>query len=146
MEINITSLLEEDMFPFSHSAAEGGQNAGRNTWKAALDGPRPLLNSPEEFAAFRDHMRDFGAWDDEEIDGWSGNECQALFLQLIAGDCRECPRKLEPWETPDPQRPARASSLAEIDWPEYEEQAEAGRISGNLFRTDSGEVFYSLSH
>lgn len=170
MEINITSLLEEDMFPFSHSAAEGGQNAGRNTWQAALDGPRPLLNSPEEFAAFRDHVRDFGAWDDEEIDGWSENECKALFLQMIAGDCRECPRKLEPEEhlalmkqsaagqdlpdgriSPELARRyfrhlPRASSLDEIDWEAYEIEAEAGRISGNLFRTDSGEVFYSLSH
>lgn len=146
MEINITSLLEEDLFPFSHSAAEGGPNAGRNTWQAALDGPRPLLNTPEEFAAFRDHVRGFGAWDDEEIDGWSENECQALFLQMISGDCRECPRKLEPGETSDPQRPARASSLDEIDWEAYEIEAESGHVSGNFFRTNAGEIFYSLSH
>lgn len=95
MEIDITSLLETDMFPFSHSQAEGGQNAGPETWQAALNGPRPLLSTPEEFAAFRDHVRDFGAWEHEEIDGWDENECQALFLQLIAGDVRQCPAILE---------------------------------------------------
>lgn len=146
MEINITPLLEEDMFPFSHSAAEGGPNAGPNSWRAALAGPRPLLNSPEEFEAFRDHVRSFGAWDDEEIAAWSDNECQALFLQLIAGDCRQCPRKLEPGEERSRSRPQRADSLDEIDWAAYESEASAGRIPSNLFRSDSGEIFYQLSN
>lgn len=184
MEINITSLLETDMFAFAHSQAEGGPDAGRNSWRAALDGPRPLLNTPEEFEAFRDHVKGFGAWDAEEIAAWDENECQALFLQMIAGDIRTCPAIIEgviftelesgawvyeqdgeeygdfsnrseaytsayqPTEEQAAQgaraREPRAESLDEIDWPEYQAQAEAGRISGNLYRADSGEVFYSL--
>lgn len=95
MDINITSLLGTDMYEFSHSAAEGGENAGRNTWKAALEGPRPLLNTPEEVEAFRGYVKKFGAWDYEEIAAWDENECQALFLQFIAGDVRECPAILD---------------------------------------------------
>ena len=194
MEINITHLLETDLFPFSHSRAEGGENAGRETWDAALIGPRPLLNTPEEFEAFRDHVGEFGAWSEEEIAAWDNNECQALFLQLISGDVRECPAILEAVEfedrldeTPEGasrvtawyfQTPVdkendletgpfdtrseayraasdevvgfnqtrRAESLEEVDWLEYEIQASSGRISGRLYHTDSGEVFYELGN
>jgi hypothetical protein len=95
MEIEITQLLETDMFTFSHSCAEGGENAGPETWNAALNGPRPLLKTPEEFDAFRDFVKDSGGWDDEEIAAWDENELQALFLQWIAGDTREAPALIE---------------------------------------------------
>ncbi len=185
MDINITHLLETDLFPFSHSRAEGGQNAGQDTWNAALNGPRPLLNTPEEFEAFRDHVAEFGAWTEEEISAWDENECQALFLQMISGDVRECPAILDEiefeerfhgmwyFQTPkdkendmedgphdsrsDAYKAAsselvwfnqtrRANALDEVDWPEYEAQANGGHISGNLYHSDNGEVFYSLSN
>lgn len=185
MEINITHLLETDMFEFSHSRAEGGENAGQDTWNAALKGPRPLLNTPEEFEAFRDFAKSTGGWDREEIAAWDENESQALFLQFIAGDVRQCPATLEEiefeerfpgmwyFQTPKDKendmedgphdsrseayqaasnelvgynQTRRAESLEEIDWPEYEIQAREGQISGRLSRSDSGEVFYSLSN
>jgi hypothetical protein len=186
MEINITHLLETDLFPFSHSRAEGGENAGQDTWNAALNGPRPLLTTPEEFEAFRDFAESTGGWDEEEVTSWDENECQALFLQFISGDVRECPAILEAvnfyereedgkavWYYDTPSEPdfetgphdsrseayrvasnelvgfnrtRRAESLAEVDWLEYEIQASAGRISGRLYHTDSGEVFYELGN
>ena len=130
MEINITSLLEEDLYQFSHSVAEGGQNAGKNTWNAALNGPRPLLSTPEEISEFRDYVREFGAWTDEEIDAWDENECQALFLQMIAGDCRE----------------GGADSLGAMDWQKYQEDSESGRISGRMFRGDDGQVYFYIGN
>lgn len=185
MEINITSLLETDMFTFAHSRAEGGENAGQNTWNAALKGPRPLLNTPEEIEAFRDYAKSTGGWTEEETQAWDENECQALFLQFIAGGVRQCPAILEEiefeerfpgmwyFQTPKDKendmedgphdsrseayrtasnelvgfnQTRRAESLEEIEWQEYEIQANKGRISGNLYRSDSGEVFYSLSN
>lgn len=125
MEINITSLLETDMFQFSHSAMEGGENAGRNTWTAALNGPRPLLNTPEEFQALRDHMEGFGAWNAEETAAWSENECQAIFLQMIAGDVRE----------------AGADSLDAIEWDDYEADDNLCHYFG---RGSDGQIYYSL--
>jgi len=95
MEIEITQLLEKDMFTFSHSRAEGGENAGPETWNAAMNGPRPLLKTPEEFEAFRDFVKDSGGWSEEEIAAWNENELQALFLQWIAGDTREAPAIIE---------------------------------------------------
>jgi Arc/MetJ-type ribon-helix-helix transcriptional regulator len=183
MQINITHLLATDLFPFAHSRAEGGQDAGRDTWNAALKGPRPLLNTPEEFEAFRDYAKRTGGWTEEEVSAWDENECQALFLQFIAGDVRQCPATLEEiefeerwpgmwyFQTPmdkendmedgpydsrsEAYRAAsgelvgfnqtrRAESLDEIDWQEYEQDANEGRISSNLSRSDSGEVFYYL--
>jgi len=184
MEINITSLLEEDMFAYSHSRADGGENAGKETWNAALNGPRPLLSTPEEIQAFKDWVKGSGGWTREEIEAWSDNEAQALFLQWIAGDVRECPSILEEiefeerwpgqwyFETPKDKEQGmedgphesrseayrvasnelvgfnqvrRAESLDEIDWEEYEQEASAGRISSNLFRTDEGQIYFNLS-
>lgn len=186
MEINITSLLETDMYDFSHSAAEGGENAGPNTWNAALNGPRPLLQTEEEREAFHEFISETGAWSAEERAHWTDNEEDALFLQFIAGDVRECPAILDGvnfyereedgkavWyydlaSEPDFEigphasrseafrvasselvgynQTRRAESLDGIDWLEYEIQASEGRISGRLSRSDSGEIFYSLSN
>jgi hypothetical protein len=140
MEINIASLLDADLFAFSHSRMEGGQDAGRNTWNAAKAeaGSAPLLQTPEQLQALRDYARGFGAWDAEEIAGWDETECNALFLQLIAGDVREAG-----WDsldeaqwTEDGELIARFHDVPEEEW----ERAECS----NIFRTDDGEIFYSL--
>jgi len=90
----------------------------------------PLLTTPEQLDALRDHVRGYGAWSVAEIDAWSPAECNAMFIQLINGDMREAGL--------DNQLPD------EIDWAEYDRRAEAGQISGAIFK--SGEtIFYSLS-
>lgn len=97
MEIEITSLLEIYQFALSHSAAEGGENAGPETWQASLEqaSETHLLDTPEKLEAMRGFARSSGGWDDEEIAAWTPQEVNALFLQWIAGDVRECPAKLE---------------------------------------------------
>lgn len=126
MEINITSLLAEDMFQYSHSRHEGGDNAGPNTWQAALDGPRPLLNTPEEFQAARDFFKSTGGWTSFEIATWTENEVQALLLQFIAGDVREM----------------GFDSLDDIgpeDWETYEADES---MCHRLFKSGEGIYFY----
>ena len=133
MQIDISALLEEDLFQFSHSAAEGGENAGRNTWNAALRDAStrrpPLLSTDEQLESFRAWVADFGAWDAEEIAAWSAEEINALFLQFISGDVRE----------------AGADDLGSLGWEEYQKNAEAGRVSSYLYRDESGRIFYDLS-
>lgn len=175
MEIDITSLLEQDQFPLSHSSAEGGQNAGRETWLASLTAAEetPLLDTPEKLEAMRDYALSSGGWDAEEIAAWTPQEVNALFLQWIAGDC---PATIKDWQFTEREpgewwsestdgeyeagpfesrsdayanqlpegREPRADSLEEIDWPEYEAQASAGRISGNIFRGDDGKLYFYL--
>ena len=132
MYIEITSLIELDCFPLSHSRAEGGENAGRDTWNASKDQAKetPLLDTEEKLEAMRDFARSSGGWTREEVEAWSAEEINALFLQWIAGDVRE----------------AGADSLEEIDWNEYESQASEGRISSNLSKDDDGRIYFYLGN
>jgi hypothetical protein len=130
MYIDITSLLELDCFDLSHSRAEGGENAGRNTWNASKAQAKetPLLNTEDKLEAMRDFARSSGGWTREEIAAWNAEEVNALFLQWVAGDVRE----------------AGADSLDEIDWEEYEEKAMEGRIPSNLSKGDDGQISFYL--
>lgn len=73
-----------------------------------------------DIAAFRDHMRGYGAWDDSEIDAWTNRECNALLIQMVSGDAREA------------ERLCPGDGLGDIDWTAYEALAHAGTISGRL--------------
>ena len=130
-EINITKLATEaDVFDFSASRAERGANAGPETWANAKQeaAERPIL-SGDELADFRDHVRGFGAWDDEEINAWDATECNALFIQMAAGDMREA-ESLCPGDGP-----------GGVDWEAYKALSQEGTVSGRIFA--SGEdVFY----
>jgi len=132
MEIEITPLLEADQFELSHSIMEGGSNAGARTWQNAKERAEEtqLLDTPEKIEVFKDWIADFGAWDQEERDAWSDVEANALFLQWIAGDCREL----------------GADTLEDIDWEKAEKDQQAGRVSSNLFRTEDGKIYFSLHH
>jgi hypothetical protein len=132
MEIDITALLDMDCFTLSHSQYEGGGNAGKNTWKASQDKAQEiqLLNTPEKLQAMRDFARSSGGWNENEVNAWNENEVNALFIQWIAGDCREL----------------GADSLDEIDWQEAEEMQSEGKAPSNLFRSESGEIFFYLGN
>lgn len=119
------------MFDFSASRAERGQNAGPETWANAKAeaAERPIL-AADDLDGFRDFMREFGAWEDEEIDAWDATECNALLVQMVAGDMREleslCP----------------GDGIGGVDWDEAEKLAHAGTISGRIYA--SGEDVYFM--
>ena len=177
MEIEITSLLEMNAFNLSHSAAEGGRDAGRNTWKASVamaeETQPPILDTTEKLEAMRDFALSSGGWSEEEIAEWSDVMVNALFLQWVAGDTRECPAILEgdfierapgerwwydcdeecgPFETRsdayrnmlEGNRRVTADSLGKIDWPETEVEQHEGLIPSNLFRAEDGRLFFYL--
>lgn len=132
MEINITKFFTENAAPMDYSAsvAEIGANAGRDTWEAAKDDAEFLqfLDTAEKVDAFKSFVRDSGGWDQSEINAWSILELNALFIQWVAGDIREC---LE-WDVDDV-------------WANYEEMAQAGTVPSRLFKTDDGQVYFDLS-
>jgi hypothetical protein len=130
MYIDITSLLELDLFDLSHSQAEGGESAGQNTWNASKAQAKEttLLDTEEKLEAMRDFARSSGGWTREEIAAWNAEEINALFLQWVAGDVRQ----------------AGADSLDEIDWEEYEEMAMQGRIPSNISKGDDGQISFYL--
>ena len=138
-EIDITAFFHDaDHFKFSHSRAEGGQNAGPDTWRAAMaeGASTPLLTTPDELEAMLDWARSTGAWDDAECASWSPAEINALFIQLVSGDIREA-------------FPNGTEDLNDDDWADYDARSSEGMISGNIYRVidrETGEerVYYGL--
>lgn len=114
-EIDVTHLVTDaDCSEFSASVAERGKNAGPETWANALEFAKEKpLAKPENQSDLRDWIREFGAWDDEEIAAMSDEETNALLLQFVAGDIRE----MEAFDSPE----------------EYQAAQEAGTCSGYLY-------------
>lgn len=125
--------LIENACEMSGSVAELGEGAGRLTWgncvREAEQG-NPITDENRDNA--RAWVRSFGAWGEEEINGWDDAELGALLLQFAAGDIREAE--------------GVADDDGEIDWAEYERQAEAGRVSGRLFRDEAGTVWFNFAN
>lgn len=130
MEINITKFYNEACpKDYSASVAEIGQNAGASTWNAAKeDAPDyNMLDTPEKLEAMRQFALSSGGWDAEEVAAWSDLELNALFIQWVSGDIREC---LE-WDCED-------------IWANYQEMSEAGKVPSNLFKGDDGQIYFYL--
>jgi hypothetical protein len=132
MELNITHFFT-DAAPMDYSAsvAEIGNDAGRSTWQAACEDSSdyPMLDSDEKREAFRAYVKGFGAWSHDEIAAWSDSELNALLIQMIAGDIREASL-----DTEDP------------DWEQYQQDSEAGRISGNIFKGTDAQIYYYIGN
>lgn len=131
MELNITEFFNEAApRDYSASVAEIGNNAGADTWQAAMADADDynLLDTDDKRDAFRVYVKGFGAWDDAEIAAWCDTELQALCVQMIAGDMREC--GIGPEST-------------DADWGEYQKRAEAGRVSGRIGRNET-DIFYYI--
>lgn len=133
-EIDITDFVTNtDTWKFSGSIATHGPNAEPNTWNNAVREATesPLLKTEEELDALRQWAKETGAWDDEHIAAWSPEECNALFIQLVSGDMREA--GMDNYD------------VDEFDWEDYQQRAEEGQISGNVYRS-SDRIFYYLGN
>lgn len=131
-DVNVSILINEvDPFDLSASRAERGTNAGPETWRNALDAAnRNALDVPDDAGA-RQFFAGFGAWDDEEIAGWSKAELDALILQMASGDLREL------------QRLAPGKGLAEVNWKAATKLSEQGAVSGQLYAS-GGKLWFSM--
>lgn len=140
MEININQLVTSRAFTFSHSAHEGGWDAGKNTWNAAKEAAARmlLLVTGEELEAMRKWARSSGGWTREEIAAWDADELNALFLQLVSAETREAGwDSLEDAQwTDDGELVARFHDVPEEEW----EPAECS----NIFRGTDGNFYFSL--
>ena len=130
MEINITKFFNEaEPSDFCSSVAEMGQNAGAYTWKYAIEAAEDeyqFLDTVEKQQAFRDHVRAFGAWTDDQINSWQVVELDALFIQFVSGDIRS------------------SEGLTNKDWELYKKEWESGQCSGQMFYRHDGEIYYQL--
>ena len=132
MEINITGFFYTGQAHlYSASAAELGENAGKTTWNNSMNfaDKHMMLSTDEQLEAFRSFVKDTGAWTQEEISHWTDQELNALFVQFVAGDIREA----------DLDVPFR-------DWEQYQEDAEAGQVSGRIYKDEYNHVFYNIGN
>ena len=68
LELDITEFFNNAApMDYSASVAEIGQNAGKDTWSAAIEDSAdyPILDNEEKREAFREYIAMFGAWDSE---------------------------------------------------------------------------------
>ena len=131
-DVDVSVLIDEvDPFDLSASCAERGTNAGPETWRNALDAAnRNALDVPDDAGA-RQFFAEFGAWDDEETQGWSKAELDALILQMASGDLREL------------QSLAPGKGLAGVNWKAASKLSEQGTVSGRLY-AGAGKLWFSM--
>lgn len=128
MEIKITEFFKSAApMDFSASIAEIGENAGEQTWRAALEEAEDtqLLINQEQIEAFREFAISCGFSEPDLSD----TELQALFIQWIAGDMRQMGLN-------------RSSDFDSINWEEIEEAQKQGQIPSNIYRGTDGEIYF----
>lgn len=132
MEINITGFFYTGQAHlYSASAAELGECAALITWNNSMNYADKcrMLVTDEQLEAFRSFVKDTGGWTQEEVSRWSEQELNALFVQFVSGDIREAGLDI-----PFP------------DWEQYQEEAEAGQVSGRIFKSQDGQVYYNIGN
>jgi len=132
MEVNITELFNNvDPSRYFASQAELGPDAGTLTWERAVDRVihTRLLNHAE-IDTWRVYVRSSGGWSAEEVAAMTDTELQAMFLQWVSGDMREA---------------GLDASSTDADWAQYEKDASDGTVSGSIFRTDDGQIFFDIT-
>ncbi len=137
MEIDITHFVETaEPCEFSASQCEFGADAGKITWNNAK---REAADSPllpgDGLDEFRRWVKEFGAWDADEIAAWSVDECNALLIQYISGNLRE----IESLCYSDDDEYG-------IDWAKVEELDREGQISGSIYRGSDGRVYFYMGN
>jgi len=132
MEINITGFFYTGQAHlYSASVAELGENAGKLTWLNALGyaNKHRMLDTEDQLEAFRQFVKEPGGWSQEEIDRWSFNELNALFIQWVAGDIREAGL-----DVPFP------------DWEQYEAESQAGNCSSSIWKDADNQVYFYIGN
>jgi hypothetical protein len=133
-EIDVTEFLAGHRLKyFSGSIAELGNDAGQQTWAECNDKAEDWqpLDTDEKRETFRDFVLSSGGWSEEEIAEWPDSHLQALCIQWIAGDARECGIDGE--------------DLSAIDWSQLEQDQHDGQAPGSLYRGDDGRVYWLCS-
>ena len=89
-EIDVSLLEGEDCGLLSGSQFELGDDAGKITWRncLALAADHPLVTDANR-QDIRDHFADYGAWHDDDVEGWDDTELSAMVWQEGAAAVRE---------------------------------------------------------
>lgn len=128
--VDITAFLKHEcMRDYSASVAEIGRDAGPATWQACTENaPEWNFIPPDQLDYFREWLIPWGAWDRDEIAAMTPEHLQALCLQWIAGDARECGI-----DGPAP------------DWEQIRADQDEGRIPSSIYRTEEGRIYWECT-
>ena len=133
MELDITDFFLECDNPqqYSASVAEYGDRAGPMTWENACRDASLywLVQTEEEVAAAQKYFVSMGAWSEYEVDQWPLENLNAMLIQDIAASMRE--GNLD-------------SDATQADWEYYAALTHTGQVSGNLFKSDDGRIYYTI--
>ena len=133
MDIDVTDFLAStDCGLLSGSVTELGPNAGRITWANSINATKKFNPLPDADALqeFRDWLKPWGGWSEEEIAAMSDDHLRALCAQWIASDWREC-------FDCDPDG---------ADWSEYEIRASEGNCPSSFYRNDACRIIWQMEH
>jgi len=133
MDIDVTDFLAStDCSLLSGSVTELGPNAGRITWANSINATKKFNPLPDADALqeFRDWLKPWGGWSDDEIVAMSDEHLRALCVQWIAGDWREC-------FDCDPDG---------ADWSEYETSISEGNCPSSFYRNDACRIIWQMEH
>jgi len=131
--IDVTRFIRTcSMRDFSASVAEIGSNAGAATWQVSIEESEEFdfLPTPDLLQEFREWLKPWGGWSDDEIAAMSDQHLRALCLQWIAGDWREC----------------FDCSPDAVDWDDYGTRASEGNCPSSFYRDDAGLIFWDMTH
>ena len=133
MDIDVTDFLAStDCSMLSGSVAELGPSAGRITWANSIKASKEFNPLPDADALqeFREWLKPWGGWSDDEIAAMSDQHLRALCIQWIAGDWREC----------------FDCSPDAVDWEGYRILASDGQCPGSFYCSDDGSIFWEMTH
>tara|TARA_R110002126_G_scaffold62991_11_gene161806 strand:+ start:1108 stop:1533 length:426 start_codon:yes stop_codon:yes gene_type:complete len=88
MTIDITKhWMDSNHWLISNSVANLGNEAAAQTWAKAVEASElhPIITKDNEDEV-KDYLRSFGAWSDEEIDGYSQTELGAFIYQEVSAE------------------------------------------------------------
>lgn len=133
MEIDVTEFVVngEDPGRFSASIAELGPDARWITWKNSMKEARStvMLDTPDKVQALKDYCGEMGAWDEAEIEDWSDQHCNAMFIQEVSARLREIESD---------------GCMTDEGLPDYEAYAVKRDGGGPLYAGDNGRHYFYL--
>lgn len=126
-------LASHSLKYFSGSIAELGQNAGAQTWEECNDKAEEWapLDTEEKRETFINFCSNAGFSEADDMQAWPDSELQALCIQWIAGDARECG--------------IDGGSLSSIEWGQVRQDQENGQAPSSLFLGGDGRIYWECS-
>ena len=133
LELDVTELLQENLWGYAGSQVTHGTNAAKDTWTAATK-DRDLIwektsLQDEDIPKLRKFFSEMGDFDED----MPLEELLALTLQWLTLEAREA----------DSDQDVSITD-SDFDWELYNELSAAGVVSSTFFKTDDGRIYANL--